>query len=119
MVLHVEGFVITVALLAFAGGALYWTARNAVTICVIDVERGKLRVKRGGIAARVLADVGDVVRRPRVERATIRIVRERGYAKVIATGSLNDAQLQQLRNVIGSVPLAKLVNVGRRGTKKR
>ena len=110
---------ITVVLLAFAGGLLYWAARNAVTICVIRVERGKLRVMRGGIAARVLADVGDVVRRPRVERATIRIVRERGFAKLHMSGTLSDAQMQQLRNVIGSVPLAKLVNARRRDTKKR
>jgi hypothetical protein len=110
----VEAFAITVVLLAAAGGALYWTARNAVTICVIEIERGKLRVTRGGIAARVLADIGDVVRRPRVERATIRIVRERGYAKVHTRGDLRDAQMQQLRNVVGSVPLAKLVNARRK-----
>ena len=114
-----EAFVITVVLLAIAGGALYWTARNAVTIAVIDVEKGKLRVKRGGIAARVLADVGDVVRRPRARRATIRIVRERGFAKLHMSGDLTDAQMQQLRNVIGSVPLAKLVNARRRDRRKR
>jgi hypothetical protein len=114
-----EAFAITIVLLALAGGALYWTSRNAVTIAVIDVTRGKLRVKRGGIAARVLADVGDVVRRPRVDRATIRIVRERGFAKLHMSGDLTDAQMQQLRNVVGSVPLAKLVNTPRRDTKKR
>jgi hypothetical protein len=111
-----EAFVITVALLALAAGALYWTARNAVTIAVIEVERGKLHVKRGGIAARVLADVGDVVRRPRVKRATVRIVRERGFAKLHMTGDLSDAQMQQLRNVVGSVPLAKLVNARKKST---
>ena len=109
-----EAFLITVAVLALAGGGLYWTARNAITICVIDVQRGKLRVKRGGIAPRVLADIGDVVRRPRVSRATIRIVRERGFAKLHMTGDLRDAQMQQLRNVVGSVPLAKLVNAKKR-----
>ena len=114
-----EAFAITVVLLAVLGGLLYWAARNAVTICVIEVERGKLRVKRGGIAARVLVDVGDVVRRPRVKRATIRIVRERGFARLHVRGDLRDVQMQQLRNVIGSVPLAKLVNARRRDTKKR
>jgi len=114
-----EAFAITIAVLLLAGGALYWTARNAVTIAVIDIRRGKIRVKRGGIAPRVLADMGDVVRRPRVERATIRIVRERGFAKLHMSGDLKDAQMQQLRNVVGSVPLAKLVNARRRDTKKR
>ena len=110
MLTRVEAFALTLALLALVGGLLYWSARNAVTICVIEVERGKLRVARGGIAPRVLADVGDVVRRPRVTRATIRIVRERGFARVHPSGDLSDAQVQQLRNVIGSVPLAKLIN---------
>jgi len=115
----VEAFAITVVLLLIAGTGLYWASRNAVTIAVLEVERGKIRVTRGGIAARVLADVGDVVRRPRVKRATIRIVRERGFAKLHMKGDLRDAQMQQLRNVVGSVPLAKLVNARRRDTKKR
>jgi HAMP domain-containing protein len=115
----VEAFALTVALLAVFGGVLYWAARNAITICVIEVERGKLRVKRGGIAPRVLADIGDVVRRPRVKRATIRIVRERGFARLHMSGDLGDAQMQQLRNVVGSVPLAKLVNARRRDTKRK
>jgi hypothetical protein len=113
-----EAFAITIALLLVAGGGLYWAARNAVTIAVIEVERGKIRVKRGGIAARVLADVGDVVRRPRVNRATVRIVRERGFARLHMSGDLSDAQMQQLRNVVGSVPLAKLVNARRRDKKR-
>jgi hypothetical protein len=114
-----EAFAITVLLLALAGGALFWASRNAVTIAVLEIERGKIRVKRGGIAVRVLADMGDVVRRPRVKKATIRIVRERGFAKLHMKGDLRDAQMQQLRNVVGSVPLAKLVNARRRDTKKK
>lgn len=95
--------------------ALVWqAARAATTICVIDVTNGRAKIRRGGIAPRIFADIGDVVRRPRIARATIRIVRESGRAQMKMTGDASDAQKQQLRNVIGSVPLAKLVNARRR-----
>src|SRR5512140_1737970 len=99
---------ITVVAILVALAALWWRAREAVTICVIEVTRGKAKLARGGIAPRVLADIGDVVRRPRIERATVRVVRNRGHAKLEVRGDIGDAQMQQLRNVIGSVPLAKL-----------
>ena len=105
-----ETFAITVTLLLLAGGALFWGARNAITICVIEVTRGRAKVVRGGMAPRIVADLGDVVRRPRIERATIRIVRSRDHARVEVRGKIGAAQMQQLRNVVGSVPLAKLVN---------
>ena len=89
---------------------LWFAARGAITLCVAEVRAGKLEVTHGGLAPRVLADIGDVLRRPRVERATVRIVRARGHAEVQASGDLTAAQLQQLRNVVGSVPLAKLTN---------
>ncbi len=105
--------VITAVAITVALAALWWRAREAITICVIEVTRGRAKLARGGIAPRVLADIGDVVRRPRVERATVRVVRERDHARVEARGEISAAQLQQLRNVIGSVPLAKLINARR------
>jgi hypothetical protein len=90
---------------------LWFAARGAITVCVAEVRGGKLEVTHGGLAPRVLADVSDVLRRPRVERATLRVVRARGHAEVQVSGDLSEAQLQQLRNVVGSVPLAKLTNV--------
>lgn len=90
---------------------LWFAARGAITLCIAEVREGKLEVTHGGLAPRVLADLSDVLVRPRVERATLRVVRARDHAKVEATGDLTAAQLQQLRNVIGSVPLAKLSNV--------
>ncbi len=94
---------------------LWLAARSAITICVAEVRDGRIEVTHGGIAPRLLADLGDVVSRPRVERATLRIVRSRGAAGVETSGDISEAQKQRLRNVIGSVPLAKLTNVrGRR-----
>jgi hypothetical protein len=95
--------------------ALLWlAARSAITLCIAEVRDGKLQITHGGLAPRVLADLGDVLRRPRVERATLRIVRARQRAHVEATGDLTPAQLQQIRNVVGSVPLAKLANARKR-----
>ena len=91
-------------------GLLWRAARRAITICVAEVRDGRIEVTHGGIAPRLLADLADVVARPRVERATLRIVRASGLAAVETRGNVSAAQLQQIRNVIGSVPLAKLGN---------
>jgi hypothetical protein len=94
--------------------ALWFSARAAITVAVLEVRDGAIRVTRGGIAPRILTDLGDVVESPRVTRATIRITRERGRASVALHGALSAAQSQRIRNVIGSVPLAALANARRR-----
>ena len=74
--------------LAVAVGALYVAARRAVTIAELDIERGIIRVVR----------------------LQVRILRSPGRAEVQLIGSVTDHQAQQIRNVIGRVPLARLVN---------
>lgn len=93
---------------------LYVAARRAVTIAEIEVEAGVARVVRGGIAPPVLADVRDVARRPPIQKLRIRIVRSNGRAEVQLFGSLSEEQAQRIRNVVGSVPLARLMNAPRR-----
>ncbi len=111
------------AFLAFAVGTffflglLWFVARGAITVAVLEVHQGEIVVARGKIAARVLGDLRDVVRRPRVSRATLRITRAGDKAALQASGDLSEVQLQQLRNVVGNVPLAKLTN--QRGKDKR
>lgn len=106
--------VIVIVAIVLLLAAIGWSARRAITVCVIDVRDGKATIARGAIAPRILADIRDVTKRPRLKRATIRIVRDRGRAKVEITGDASDTQRQQLRNVIGSIPLAKLVNAPRK-----
>jgi hypothetical protein len=91
--------------------ALWISARSAITVCLCDVKNGKLEVVRGALAPRVLDDLRDVVRKPRVKYATIRVVRAKDRARVEAKGDLTKDQLQQLRNVIGTVPLAQIRGV--------
>jgi hypothetical protein len=105
--------VILVTVIA-ALAALWVSARAAVTVCLLEITAGKVRVVRGGLAPGVLSDIADVVARPTVERATLRIERDRGHARLDLRGSVPSDQQQRLRNVIGSVPLAALARTRRR-----
>ena len=98
------------AMTAIALALLWYAARGAITVCIAEIREGKLELTHGAISPRVLADMKDIVRRPRVGRGTVRVVRARTHATVQAKGDFSEAQVQQLRNVVGSVPLAKLVN---------
>jgi hypothetical protein len=99
--------VVAIALLGVA-------ARRAITVCLAEVREGRLEVVQGGVAPGILADLADVVARPPVAKATLRIVRADGLAELRISGEMSDAQRQQLRNVVGSVPLARLANTPRR-----
>jgi hypothetical protein len=103
-----------IAVVALALVALWVSTRAAITVCVLDITAGEVVVRSGGVAPRVLADLRDVAVRPRISQATLRIVRDRGRAALEATGEVPPAQMQRLRNVVGSVPLAKLANARRR-----
>ncbi len=105
--------VIVVVVLA-ACAALWASARAAVTVCLLEITAGRVRVVRGGLAPRLMSDIADVVARPAIERATLRIVRDRGHARLDLRGTVPSDQEQRLRNVIGSVPLAALANARRR-----
>jgi hypothetical protein len=106
------GIIIVLALVV-AIAAVGVSARAAVTVCVMEVKNGKVRVVRGMIAPRILSDIADVVAKPSVQRATVRITRSGGYARLHVKGVVPEGQRQQLRNVVGSVPLAQLAR-GRR-----
>ncbi len=94
---------------------LVWaSARSAITIAVLEIESGKVRVTRGGLAPRVLDDLRDVVSRPRIESATLRLLRARDHARLEVTGKIPEPQMQRIRNVVGTVKLAQLVNARRR-----
>lgn len=101
---------LVVAIVALGIATLFVSARRAVTVCVLSVERGRVRVRRGDLTPRILQDLRDVATRPEVLRGEIRITRSSGRAQVALRGSFTDAQAQQVRNVVGSVPLAMLAS---------
>ena len=87
--------------------------RSNELFCV-EVTRGKPRVVRGRCPQRLLDDLADVLGRPRVERARLRVVVEDGLPRlIVALGNLSDAQAQQLRNVLGTYR-AQEIRAGRR-----
>jgi hypothetical protein len=100
-----------VAAVAFASILLlFYSARQRTTICVLDARDGELRITHGGLSPRILSDLRDVAERPKVKYGSIRIVRRSGRAEVSVSGLFSAAQIQQVRNVVGSVPLARLAN---------
>lgn len=90
---------------------LFHSARRATTVCVLEATDGVLRVRSGALSPRILGDLSDVAARPKVKRGAIRIVRRSGRAEVSISGGFSEAQAQQVRNVVGSVPLVRLMNV--------
>ncbi len=100
---------IACAVLVFLA-ALWVAARRDITICILQIQNGEMAVVQGAISPRVLSDLRDVVRRPTVKSATVRIVRAKDHASLQATGKLSADQVQQLRNIVGSIPVAKLAN---------
>jgi hypothetical protein len=94
---------------------LVWaSARSAVTVAVVEVRDGKLELVRGGLSPRVLGDLRDVVARPPIRSATLRIVRGKPHGRVEVRGKVSEQQVQRLRNVVGNVPMAQLVKATRR-----
>ena len=81
---------------------LWLGLRRATELFSVEVRDGKTRLARGHCPPRLLSDLGDVARRGRLERATVRVVTEGGKPRVVPGAGLDDAVLQQLRNVVGT-----------------
>lgn len=90
--------------------ALYVASLRATTIVDLVIERGNVRVVRGGVAPPILADLRDIARSPAIAEGHIRVTRASGRAEVHLRGTIDERQAQRIRNVIGSVPLARLIN---------
>ena len=109
-----QRIVITLVAAAAAAAAGLWLAtRRAVTIAELVVEDGVIRIVRGGIPPSVVADLRDVLSDPPVRVARLRIVRAVRYAEVRIGGEVSASQVQRIRNIIGSVPLARLASARR------
>jgi hypothetical protein len=105
---------VVIAVAIFAALVALWVAsRAAVTICVAEIHQGKLVIRRGSLPPRLRDDLADVIRKPLVRHGHLRVLRDRDHARIECSGDLSDAQRQRLRNVVGTVPLARLT-AGRR-----
>ncbi|MBK7583582.1 MAG: DUF3634 family protein [Myxococcales bacterium] len=96
-------------------GLPLWVAisRSNELFC-LQVRGGKARVVRGRLPQRLLDELGDVLGRPPLRSARIRVVVEDRAARVVVDqGSVPPDQLQQLRNVVGTFPVAAIRAGGR------
>lgn len=82
---------------------------RANEVCAISVRRGKVMLLRGRAPATLYDDISEVVRRANVASSMIRIVKEGGAARLLATG-VDEPTAQRLRNVLGAHPYRLLVS---------
>lgn len=97
-----------ILILGFVAVVLIWIGR-ANEVAMVSVRDGRVLLVRGRLPPSLLNGIADVVRRARIERATIRIVKERGGARLLSRG-LDDGLEQRLRNTLGTHPWRALAS---------
>jgi hypothetical protein len=82
--------------------------RNANLLFVAKVKNGQICYVRGRAPKKLLADMGEVVRRRPVQAASLRVTVLDGMASLASRGDLDDQERQRLRNILGMWPVAKI-----------
>ena len=98
--------ILGLAVAAIAG--LLWMMRNATLLFSAEVKNGRIVSLRGRAPKGLVRDLSDVLRRRPVKQASLRVVVEGGSPALRAKGDLDEGELQRLRNVLGTWPLAKI-----------
>lgn len=88
--------------------ALIWSAGRSRELFVLAIEKGRTTVRRGQPPASLLEGLCDVFARAAVERATVKVLRSEGRARLKARG-IDEPTLQRARNVLGTFPVHKLL----------
>lgn len=97
-----------IAVAALLTGGLLWGARRANELFAIRVVRGAAVHIRGRLPPALFTAISEVVARPAIDRATLRAVLRRRMPALEVRGNVPDYQLQQLRNVLGQFPAARI-----------
>lgn len=96
-------------ILALLAVPLWVAVSRSNELFVIEVQAGVPRAVRGRLPQRLLDDLADVVERPRLASARFKVVVEDRRARlVVLRGDIPAGQLQQLRNVVGTYPVAAI-----------
>jgi hypothetical protein len=101
-------FLLAVIALAALALPLALAIRRSNELFCLDLRDQRLTLRRGRIPPRLLDDFRDVLAGSRARRAVIRAVTWDRLPRLEARGDLTQDELQQLRNVLGTYPLAKL-----------
>ncbi len=104
---------ITVVLLLVLLIPLAVSIRRATDLFILEADDGQVRFVRGRIPQSLLDEISDVLVRSK-STGRLRVFVERREARIDARGDFTPGTLQQLRNVIGNVPLQRIRAGGRR-----
>jgi hypothetical protein len=91
---------LSIVLLAFA-------AQRANELFVVSVDAERIEHRRGRIPGRLLEEIRDLLRRDR-SHGVIKVISREGRPYLSVRGSFSNDVVQQLRNVVGLYPLAKI-----------
>ena len=104
----VSTFIVVVALAAAAIGAFLLITRDATLLFEAHVLQGRVVRLRGRAPKRLIQDFQEVLRQRPVPSATIRVHSSGGSVELRVTGDIRDGELQRLRNVLGTFPIARI-----------
>lgn len=93
-----------IVLLVVLGVIGYFVVTRMQEIFCISVRGGRMLVVRGNVPTPLLQDLGDVLDRAGVVRATVRAVKTTGHAQ-IRTSGVDEGTAQRCRNVFGTHPI--------------
>jgi hypothetical protein len=93
----------------------WFVLRRANQLCVFVVDDGECRLASGRAPPPLLGQIDDIVKRARVDRATVRIVVESGLPRLLADERVPEGAVQQMRNCVGQYQVAQF-RKGRRAT---
>ncbi len=100
--------IITFSLALAAVVALLLITRNATRLFFADIEQGRVARLRGRAPQGLLREIADVVSHRPVSAARITVRVSDGTAVIEARGDVTDVELQRLRNVVATFPLARI-----------
>ena len=87
--------------------------RRATELFKLSIAPGSVRLTRGRIPPSLLREIRDVFAGSKAS-GTVSVVHDRGEARVVTHG-IPDGSSQQVRNVVGRYPLARLRAAGKPG----
>jgi hypothetical protein len=107
-------WIVTLLALGLLLTPLIISIRRGTELFKVRIRNGKAIFLRGRIPQALLDDINDIVRAPPVPKADVRAVRRAGKPRLEASGELTPDQRQQLRNVLGTYSLQRIMAGGRR-----
>ena len=104
---------VAIGLLVAFVALLAWRMAQARVVFALRVDGGRVVSVKGRIPQGLLGDLQDVLAASNAS-GRVQVVRSGERAQVELRGSFAPSLAQRLRNVVGGLPLAKILNAPRR-----